>query len=228
MEDKYYLARPGKMFYFTSSRTVFDFFKSSQNPLKNLPVPCIAVHGQKDDVEVFYVWKIISSNGLYVLPLFNDGKQDIPQKDLTIYPMIENQIFFYNNYLYTVKFNTKEGYYIKNIKVLYQEDFAKAEATFRGFPNANFMLCRVFVIGRENKQIGLTWVGYCEEENTSIYVKLFQDDLKIFAKYTPSELSTEAVKVGEIFSHNDEYWVLKQNENEAYYIERLPFKIVKH
>lgn len=61
------------------------------------------------------------------------------------------------------------------------------------------MLCRVYVIGRVKKLLGVCWIGWVPETGDTLFVKLFQDDVDRFMAYDPLELAREAIDEGENF-----------------------------
>ncbi len=141
-----------------------------------------------------------------ILSLFQ-YKDIAPQRALlSFHPLEEGEMFLYEGKLYVVKFSQNRGFYLQNIYVLYHEFYAGMEATIHGYTEEEFMLCRVYVIGQYKQQLGICWIGYAEENNSLLYIKLFQADIDRFEAYTPAQLSTEAINVEDVFYAHDHFW----------------------
>lgn len=224
MNRNVYLKNPGRECPLWSSAMVVCYCDSVLDvaPLQ-LPRPGVTVRPTDKEGEGFFAWNVESPRGSHILPLFQ-YKDVAPQRELLSFrPMEEGEMFLHDGNLYVVKFSQKRGFYLQNIYVLYHEFYAGVEAAIHGYTNVEFMLCRVYVIGRVKQLLGICWIGYAEENECLLYIKLFQADIDRFEAYTPAQLSTEAVNIGEVFYAHDRFWQLCRDEKGGYFIKEKKY-----
>ena len=218
MKERDYMAAPGKECVAPSSQAAFRHLQAKGIDPEELPVPGVAVRPGDEEDTGFFVWNARSIRGIHVLPFFNYKELTQRYERMVFRAMEPGEMFLYDNRLYMVKYDRRRGFYLRNVFFYHHEFYAKCEAAIRGYVGAEFMLCRIYVIGRVKKLLGICWIGYVEETGDTIFVKLFQDDLSKFAEYDPRDLAREAVDLGEIFSYQGRCWKLCQDDKGFYQV----------
>ena len=243
MKEKNYLEQPGADCPLWSSAVVGQLCRGRGISPLQLPQPGVSARPGDEEGTGFFVWNVKSPQGTHVFPLFKYDELAKRRELLTFRPLEEGEMFLFDGRLYMVKFDRRRGFYLRHVFFFYHQCLARssrcsavsrrhrpsytacpserwgAEAAIRGFAGAEFMLCRVYVIGRVKKLLGVCWIGWVPETGDTLFVKLFQDDVDRFMAYDPLELAREAIDEGETFYDHGRFWKLCRDENDAWYVE---------
>lgn len=219
MKEKNYLEQPGADCPLWSSAVVGQLCRGRGISPLQLPQPGVSARPGDEEGTGFFVWNVKSPQGTHVFPLFKYDELAKRRELLTFRPLEEGEMFLFDGRLYMVKFDRRRGFYLRHVFFFYHQFYAGAEAAIRGFAGAEFMLCRVYVIGRVKKLLGVCWIGWVPETGDTLFVKLFQDDVDRFMAYDPLELAREAIDEDETFYDHGRFWKLCRDENDAGYVE---------
>lgn len=221
MNKNSYLKSPGKECPLWSSAAVRQYCSAKGITLLQPPVPGVSARPEDEENTGFFVWNVKSQRGTHVLPFFKYEELAKKYEMMTFRPLDEGEMFLYDGRLYLIKTDKRGGFYLQNVFLFYHQSYAEAEAAIRGFVGAEFMLCRIYVIGRVKKQLGICWVGWVPETGDVLFVKLFQDDIERFMAYDPLQLAREAIDIGETFYDHGRFWKLCKDEDDAYLIKEV-------
>lgn len=221
MEQKNYLQEPDKDCLLSSSRAVSDYCRRADIEVQTFPLPGIGCLTEHENQEEYFVWRFENERGINLLPMFKEQSLSRERTKVLFRQMKNGEIFLNHNKLYEVFFDKKRGYYLQHIFMLCNELYARAEAITRGFDNVEFVLCRVYVIGKTQEFLGICWVGYVPATGDRLFVKLFQADVDKFMQYDLRQLAWEAINVGELFHYKNKWWKLLEDEEEVLRIEEV-------
>ena len=163
MKEKNYLEQPGADCPLWSSAVVGQLCRGRGISPLQLPQPGVSARPGDEEGTGFFVWNVKSPQGTHVFPLFKYDELAKRRELLTFRPLEEGEMFLFDGRLYMVKFDRRRGFYLRHVFFFYHQFYAGAEAAIRGFAGAEFMLCRVYVIGRVKKLLGVCWIGWVPE-----------------------------------------------------------------
>lgn len=219
MQKSEYLLPVGAEITAASGVEAFVAFRNIGVHIVDIPL-LGAVRHQDNPDNIFFVWLYMTEDNLsHIISLFSN--MQIPSgKGWQFSPLRKGQMILYPQWhSYIVDYEKDIGFCVRNLNFYWHERYAIQEAAIKGCPKARFKLCRIFVTAENSRLLILCWIGYEEESNTLLFVKLFEEDYLEMAEYSYTEFGREAVDVGErIFIHGKSY-ILKEDENGLLYLD---------
>ena len=229
---KSYLETPDDCIAISSSEA--DFFLSP-NIKRNtkLPIPGI-LYPKDNNSPGILIWAKLAKNFNRCIPIFKEGTEDL--RNLQTYgrfkPLGHESIIYagYDYYMFTDE--PKQGLTINKIVINGDETIATAIAEMRGYINMDFVISKLYLIGRVKKYLTSMWIGYGENketsENTIFFAPIFPEDVEIFRKYDFTEIAREGMDTGDYFIHNDHLWQIAKDEDGFYIHQPSPYMRISH
>ena len=141
------MAAPGRECVAPSSQAAFRHLQAKGIDLEELPVPGVAVR-PGDEEDTGFCLECAKQPRNSCVAFFNYKELTQRYERMVFRAMEPGEMFLYDNRLYMVKYDRRRGFYLRNVFFYHHEFYAKCEAAIRGYVGAEFMLCRIYVIGR--------------------------------------------------------------------------------
>lgn len=77
-------------------------------------------------------------------------------------------IMYVRRRTYLVGYDKMLGRCIRNVSFYWHERYAIGEGAILGYPNARYMLCRLFVTEENSRFLTCCWIGYDETANATL------------------------------------------------------------
>ena len=221
MKKNEYLLPVGAEVVAASGAEAFVAFRNLGIKVKDVPILGAVCHKNSPD-QIYFVWAC-KEDVLHVISLFEGIK--VPSGEgWNFAPLHKGQMILYPGWhSYIVDYEKDIGFCVKNLNFYWHEKYAAEEAVIRGYPNAYFKLCKMYLTKENSRLFTLCWLGYDEEKNTLLFVKVFEEEFLEMTQYDVSEFGREPVDIGEnVFLHGKSY-TLKKDENGLLYLEQSFF-----
>ncbi len=217
MKDYNFLLPPGREVCAGSAAEAFALFRTVGVSIKKLP-QLGTIRSRSHPQTAYCVWASCE-DVFHVLPLFPDI--GIPNCSDWEFAPLENgeMIMYIRRRTYIVAYDKRLGCCIRNVTFYWHEDYAVKEGAILGYQNARYMLCRLFVTEENSRLLTYCWIGFEEASDTTLFIKLFEEDWELLAGYSYTELGREAVDVGEHFETHGKSFVLKEDEDGYQFLE---------
>lgn len=217
MKDCDYLLPPGEEVCAGSAAEAFALFRTAGVDIRQMPV-LGTIRRRSHPQTTYCVWADCEKE-FHVLPLF--PAIGIPEcGDWEFAPLESGEMIMYvRRRTYLVGYDKMLGRCIRNVSFYWHERYAIGEGAILGYPNARYMLCRLFVTEENSRFLTCCWIGYDETANATLFIKLFEEDWELLAGYSYTELGCEAIDVGERFEMRGKSFVLKEDENGYRFLE---------
>ncbi len=229
---KLYLETPDDCVAVSSSEA--DFFLS-QDIKKNTELPIPGIFYPKDnDAYGILIWAKLAKKYNRCIPIFKDNADNLRNLQINgIFKPLGHENIIYAGYDYYMFTNEpRQGLTINKIAINGDENIAKAIAEMRGYINMDFVISKLYLIGRVKKYLTSMWIGYGEDQKTGeatlFFAPIFPEDVKIFQKYDVNEIAREGMDTGDYFIHNDHLWQIAKDEDGFYIHQPSPYMRISH
>lgn len=166
------------------------------------------------------------------LPAFHETLSQLPNMAFSgkFQILDENDIVFDGYDYYMLTKEPIQGLTLNKIAINGDESIATAIAEIRGYINMEFIICKLYLIGRVKKYLTSMWVGYGEEKESGepviFFAPIFPEDVAIFQEYDVNEIAREGMDEGETFIHGNKLWQVAQDDEGFYVYQPAPFMSV--
>ena len=229
---KSYLETPDDCIAISSSDA--DFFLS-QDIRKNteLPIPGI-LYPKDNNSPGILIWVKRAKDYNRYIPIFKEDTKDLNNlQSFGRFKPLGHEHIIYAGYDYYMFINEPEkGLTINKIVINGDETIATAIAEMRGYTDMEFVICKLYLIGRVKKYLTSMWIGYGKDKKTEtptrFFAPIFPEDVRIFKKYDVNEIAREGMDTGDYFVHGDSLWQIAKDEDGFYIHQPAPYMRISH
>lgn len=217
MKDNEYLLPPGDEVCAGSAVEAFYLFRDHGVEIEELPV--LGTIRRKSDPRTSYCVWAVNKGRFHLMSLFTQIKIPVCT-DWQFAPVgVDEMIMYTHRRTYKTVYDSDLGLCVRIIDVYWHERYPRTEAAIIGYPEARFMLCRIYVTAENSRFLTVCWIGYEEASNATLFIKMFEEDKILLAGYSYTELGREAIDVGERFEVNGRHFVLREDKNGYQFAE---------
>ena len=161
------------------------------------------------------------------LPAFHETLSQLPNLAFSgkFQILDENDIVFDGYDYYMLTKEPIQGLTLNKIAINGDESIATAIAEIRGYINMEFIICKLYLIGRVKKYLTSMWVGYGEEKESGepviFFAPIFPEDVAIFQEYDVNEIAREGMDEGETFIHGNKLWQVAQDDEVSHVAQNI-------